>query len=534
MEDWTLMYWGSRDILTQATGYDPFAINGHTVLTLRTDLEIPQMEHTTIWGHSIGKEETAVRPEYFQHYKAKVKVGKTTLRNGTEIDTKDISFIEDSQQVPLKTALEMLKSQAIPIESLTKDHLYQPVVLLARISSVFSLENWGKSEEMVSVKDASGNEVVDEVTKKIKMKRKPKKEAIGQPVVQPRLDDPELPIMTFGVRLMPYAEGVKTPNIVSVRFLNKNLGNHYVILHDQVPIFSDAIDMGEGGKEDGIQHLTNTYRNTPVLIVGSFIKKDDRKARDGSPLYYINIEGTFLYDLDMGDIDPSDFVQQVGTNDSVPEIEAKTFSDTATFDDTALTTTPSITEPSTLPQPPQPSSSVPKIPLPKESPTHTPTPEETVAKTALSEPASQSQPAKSNAAILQDAAVEAFGLFQEDLTVENLQTFGNLPSYMIVPGSGGKLKDDFRDLASKIVDNVRKEYLGTRDPGQDERKEVVVTPNDGDIPPEEGMIITDVVYNKCVSCKTDVPSGEELAHWPNCPANPESIHYDAQRFPQTG
>jgi len=290
MHDMTVYYLGSRDILTQKNDYDPMRVSGHRSLLLidKTD----EIIEATVWGIGPG-EEGNKKPLHFWHkIQAMLEETEFTRQSGEKGTGYTFAFIENEEPADRKTIVERLIAKAIPFDAISEEsHMWKPIVIHGRLGGFRSLEDWQVTGEMVPITDTDGMPVIDQNTGKARMRAKKEPTAEGQPVIQPRLSNPDVTIYTLGANVSPLDPDEKTENKLKFRLLNKKFGNHLLDLGiGMQEVFADAMQ-----EEDPLDYLSSTYRGTEVLCVGAVTRFAPDEKR---PINWVEFEASLVIKVD--------------------------------------------------------------------------------------------------------------------------------------------------------------------------------------------------------------------------------------------
>lgn len=307
---------GSRDIITQKTNFDPMKANGHRNICFLPD--VGEIKEFAIWGHHPGDNPDVEKPfTFFHRHRVMIEERPFTFTSGEKGVGRDIALIEESAPIDRQELTAHLLQHAIPeFDAVTKVYEYQPIVIRGRLMSFKSVEDWEPTGLLVEARDRDGKPIIDEVTKKTLMREERKPSAEGQPLIQPRLDDPNQEIYTFAASIVPMDQSEKPENRIKVKFLNKKLAQHFIDLGPiQEKLFRDAMLAVDDPTEDTWDVLDGFLRGTEVLVVGVVTRF--QKDPKGRPLNWVDIEATMLLSLEATS-EGADTVEQVVTTQPTP------------------------------------------------------------------------------------------------------------------------------------------------------------------------------------------------------------------------
>ena len=473
MQDMVVNYLGSRDILTQKNNFDPLRVSGHRSLLLIDGTD--EIIEATVWDIGPG-EEGNKKPLHFWH-KINAKIEETEFtRNSGEKDTGfTFAFIEDEEPADRKDIIERLIKKAIPFDSIDREsHIWQPVVIHGRLGAFKPIEDWQPTGEMVPITDTDGMPVIDPNTGKARMRAKKEPTAEGQPIIQPRLNNPDIAIYTLAASVSPLDPAEKPVNKLKFRLLNKKFGNHILDLGvGMQEVFADAMQ-----EDDPLDYLSSTYRGTEVLCVGAVTRFAPDDTR---PINWVEFEASLVIKVD--ELTSGAVGQEITTT---------------------IPTTPK-SEPHPTPSK-EDAKAIASDVAPK------------VAKSAVETPpaAPVSEEGKSKAQIIRQAIMETRELYPPSAGIEEIES---LELFIMKPYCDAKMKilDEHKPFIKKQLEQVRKEHgdspVGEKaDPAATSLPKAASESGEG---PVESM--AHVEPTRCSGCK-EIIEGNVFDHYKTCSA----------------
>lgn len=484
MVNWDVVYLGSRDIVTAKNNYNPRQSNGHRAGIIKLDDK--SLKEAVIWGSGIGDRGEDTVPDFWKKYAVKVNVGEYRGEPSYEL-----SYVDDSEPISKNDVIRMLLDKAVRPQDLevvfedgerTLEKLYDPVVLRGRTFGYFGLEVWGTRKDengepiTTVVRDENGEPVRDKTGKIVTREERYVKDGEEQPLIQPRLDDSEMGIYTFGASLLPLEDDTESKNRVKFRFLNKKLGRQKVDYGPyQERVFHDAIEYGEEPGRKASDHLNSVYSGTEVLIVGAPIRHSYDADND---LHYIDIEASMLIALDL--VEGAD----------VPVSE-------------------DITQPDAEPQPqpqPEPQPQMEPEPEPEPEPETRPEPKPVAEHDDMGD-----------IERIKQGIRETQELYGETATIQDIETL-ELPVMKKFTGPDNKIMPEYRKQVAMVLKKMREGGSAKPEPSEPEeveQPEPVQNISEDDAI-DQGLI-------KCQGCGEYFKQGEILDHSMNCPATKDEM-----------
>jgi len=482
MQDMIVYYLGSRDILTQKNNFDPLRVSGHRALLLvdKTD----EIIEATVWDIGPG-EEGSRKPLHFWHkINAMIEETEFTRSSGEKDTGFTFAFIEDEEPADRKDIVERLIKKAIPFDSIDRDsHMWQPIVIHGRMGGFKPIEDWQPTGEMVPITDTDGMPVIDSNTGKARMRPKKEPTAEGQPLIQPRLNNPDIAIYTLAANVSPLDPAEKTVNKLKFRLLNKKFGNHILDLGvGMQEVFADAMQ-----EEDPLDYLSSTYKGTEVLCVGAVTRFAPDDTRD---INWVEFEASLVIKVD--GLTSGAVGQEITTTiPTTPKSEPQPTPSKEDVVATASDVAPKAVESVTVP---------PSVVVPASAPV--------------------SEGEKSKAQIIRQAIMETRELYPASAGIEEIES---LELFIMKPYCDAKMKilDEHKPFIKKQLEQVRKEKgdspVGEKaDPAATSLPKAASESGEG---PVESM--AHVEPTRCSGCK-EIIEGNVFDHYKTCIA----IHGD--------